>query len=89
MREKIWRGHQYSDAVCGTQVTTQRGWSDESSATVVHDSACFPVKEAMAFIRDQVAKASQTELEFAPPLMAKYLRAVERMKKKAKVSNAR
>ncbi len=51
---------------------------DDVNATIIMDAACFPVKEAMAYM-----KKVETSIGDYDELESKYLAAVERMKKKA------
>jgi hypothetical protein len=76
MSKKIWRGQAYGQ---GAAVTAYPFIDDnKNNCTVIPDAACFPVKEAMAFMRAVERKVWDGDLE------QKYLRAKERMKKKAK-----
>ncbi len=59
----------------------------EPDCAVVQDSACFPVREARAYIKWSLALMRNDTFENSAKAGAardKYLRAVERMKKKAK-----
>jgi len=88
MSKKIWRGRVGSDWYVYAQA-----YGTYADCTVVPDAACFPVKEAMAYIsaiQDGWAMPESATLEdldrsakSVDKLQDKYLRAVERMKKKA------
>jgi hypothetical protein len=86
MSKKIWRGHSF-DTV--QQCLGLVNFPD--NATVVHDSAHFPVKEAMALCAASI-KYHKADAFDDPALVEaacahtasveKYLRAVERLKRK-------
>jgi hypothetical protein len=85
MSKKIWRECRDSS---GCRLTCP---PSVPNCTVIQDSAHFPVKEAMALCkavtaRHSVTSAEELQVEASSMLDAylKYLRAVERMKKKAK-----
>lgn len=96
MSKKIWRGYSFMPASIDRTRECHHAGANISNATVVEDELCFPVREAMAFIKKaeklgrgwfHVSEGSVAAEEWNAmgDAFDKYLAAVERMKKKAKV----
>ncbi len=87
--KKIWRGRQWGTPLEGMEASQTRTVSQVNNCTVVPDSACFPVKEAMALIKAVNAVYESHPLTDDHLLTAadeaheKYLLAKERMQNKA------
>ena len=81
MSKKIWRGYYNGRQQKDKIATSYNTWGiTRTDCTVVPDSACFPVKEAMAFMRAR----ERCDIDAIIETDSKYFAAVERMKKKAK-----
>jgi hypothetical protein len=76
MSKKIWRGRQF-DITPAREVIECTIHRPANNVTVVPDHLCFPVREAMALCEAAV------RCGFDDLTVVKYLRAKERMQKKA------
>jgi hypothetical protein len=81
MSKKIWRAHERGGK--GMAIGIHVAWADEKphNCTVVPDSACFPVREAMRLCR-LICSTPTTLTVKTHDAMCKYESAVRRMKAK-------
>ena len=71
MSKKVWRGTSWRTKQPGVHVPLFR---DKTNCTIIEDTACFPVREAMRFMRQAVRGIYDMDR------LEKYEKAVAKMK---------